>query len=284
MQKRNCRFGTVRPILFSLSEEEHQSWDHLKVPFVFFICASDGQIFKYFNAKKGLVPQHSMSLLLLSITTRRGTGGCWTYLESQDGLGWKKHLEVIWSQTRPALMLDEVYQHVVQASFEYIQWQECHNITGQPLTAPISSARIVITQQKFTFLPFVALVLLLYTSEEHLDPSSFVEGICEISNSSLAQAFLFPGRNNTSPAGFHTANQYFLSCWLQYAVIFIVSLLTWDVFTIRMWDFMLLVNVLCLFFFCLFVFFVRVCVCFKLYNRWKIFESFESDKSRFHIF
>lgn len=136
MQKRNCRFGTVRPILFSLSKEEHQSWDHLKVPFVFLICASDGQIFKCFSAKKGLVPQHSMSLLLLSITTRRGTGGCWTYLESQDGLGWKKHLEVIQSKTRPALMLDEVHQHVVQASSEYVQWQECHNITGQPLTAP----------------------------------------------------------------------------------------------------------------------------------------------------
>lgn len=134
----------------------------------------------------------------------------------------------------------------------------------------ISSARIVfiIIQQKFTFLPFVPLVLLLYTSEEHLDPSSFVEGICEISNSSLAQAFLFPGQTNTSPAGFHTANQYFLSCWLQSAVIYIVSLLTWDVFTRRMWDFMLLVNVLCLFCCCCCCF-VRVCVfvCFKLYNR-----------------
>lgn len=156
----------------------------LKVLFALLICDSDRKIFKCIGAG-GVVGGPGQHVSPVSITPRRGNGGCRTYLESQDCSGWDRPLEVMWSnallKARPAAKLDEVHQSAVQASLEY--WQGCHNSAGRPLPAPNhchcqNSFRHI--QQEFTLRPLAALVLLLCASEECLAPCSVFEGISEI--------------------------------------------------------------------------------------------------------
>ena len=151
------------------SEARLICWYQLKVLFAHLICDSDGMIFKCIGAR-GVVPQASPSHPFLSITTARGKGVCWTYLESQDRSGWERPLAVMWSnaplKARPAMKSDEAQRYVVQASFEYFQGQGCCNTAGQSLPAPNCSHcqnSFYHIQWEFTLWPLAALVLLLCT-------------------------------------------------------------------------------------------------------------------------